>query len=107
MVYEARLIHDVQRRFDSSPEDVAHLYQLMESLSRRFVSVAHLDDFPAIGVIVDYPPSVGELDDVELPESSIGSNDVGSLMDPLDLDTDDFFLIIDRHDLFLFVSLLT
>ena len=49
LVYEARLIHDVQRRFGSSPEDVAHLHQLMDSLSRRFVSVAHLDAFPANG----------------------------------------------------------
>ena len=55
-VYEARLIDDVQCLFGSSPEDVAHLHQLMDSLSRRFVPIAHLDDFPAIGVIVDYPP---------------------------------------------------
>ena len=63
----------------------------MDSLSRRFVPVAHLDDFPAIGVIVDKPPSVCELDDDELSESAIGSDDVGSPMDPLDLDIDAFF----------------
>ena len=94
LVYEARLIHDVQRRFGSLPEDVAHLLQVMDSLSGRFVPVAHLDDFPAIRVIVDYIPSVGELDDDELPESPIGSDDVGSPMDPLDLDIDAFFFKI-------------
>ena len=103
LVYEARLVHDVQRQFGSSPNDVTHLRQLVDGLSRRFVPVAHLDALPAIGVIVDYPPCVGELDDVELPEARLeqvdvelpedptDSDDVGSPMVPLDLDEDDFY----------------
>ena len=49
LVYEARLVHDVQRRFGSSPDDVTHLRQLVDSLSRWFVPVAHLDVLSAIG----------------------------------------------------------
>ena len=75
----------------------------MDGLSRRFIPVAHLDVLPPIGIIVDYPPSVVELDDVELPEAPLaqvdvelpedptGPVDVGSPMGQLDLDEDDFY----------------